>query len=220
MVIITTKGFFYTVFYDPAVGRSSENGFFRRSTYRVVKHSVKEANWSFRCDCDVSPRSLPLRHCLFGGLSFSSEIMIIKIVFEEGVMHWHRSQDYSLFFDLTTNAYVEVMTVHVSVLKAPKSKCLLFSVSRLLHFIRLYMTWSSVSSKWSNPPKTGSCVWVRYLEGLGVGWSKFFSQLHMKTGCTRVRIASFLPRLHLSVVKTGQPSGISCASSLYVRVMA
>ena len=65
-------GFFYIVSHGQ-VAWSSEISFWR-STYRVLQHSVKETNRSFRCDCDSSSQCLPLRiqHCLFGGLSFSS----------------------------------------------------------------------------------------------------------------------------------------------------
>ena len=44
-----------------------------RSTCWVVKHRVRQTNWSFRCTCDGSPQCLSLRieHCLFGGLSSS-----------------------------------------------------------------------------------------------------------------------------------------------------
>ena len=57
--------FYYTVLHD-SVGRSSER-----------THCVIDTNWSFRCDCDGFPHSLPLRteHCSFGVLSFSSIII-------------------------------------------------------------------------------------------------------------------------------------------------
>ena len=81
LFIITTKGqirFFYNVFHDP-VGRSSERA---RSTHTVVKHFVKETNWSFHCDCGGSSLPLRVELCLLQ-LSISSLLLLInKLIVE------------------------------------------------------------------------------------------------------------------------------------------